>query len=282
MQVAKWGVNTTDNDDLAMGMADAVQGHKVIELYLEHCVDVPNIIDDVRDFTQSVAAVGRVGCDASFDDVVKGYDCDMDEGDDINISDNSKDLSGSDDDAFDKLVKGPVDSGPTSKEQDSNMVTGSNAKIVTGLSDNDQPYEFEVLLSMDDDDDNNAIPPYPAFIPPTNPKHTYFVKGMLFISLEQFKNAVTDYAVYGGWGIWFKKNDKVRVRAVCQDGCKWIAYVAKMRDQMTFQMRTYYGRHTCTRTFKNMRCTSKWLGKTLVGELSDHPNMTSSTIVKGA
>ena len=92
-----------------------------------------------------------------------------------------------------------------------------------------------------DDDEDNAIPPYPVFIPPTNPKHMYFVKGMLFISLEQFKNAVTNYVVHGGWGICFKKYDKVRVRAVCQDGCKWIAYVAKMRDQMTFQMRTYYG-----------------------------------------
>ena len=38
---------TIDNDDLAMGMVDAVQEHKVIELYVEHCVDVPNIIDDV-------------------------------------------------------------------------------------------------------------------------------------------------------------------------------------------------------------------------------------------
>ena len=185
---------TTDNDDLAMGMANAVQGHKVIELYVEHCVDVPNIIDDVRDFTQSVAAVGGVGCDASFDDVFKGYDCDMDEGDDISISDKSKDSSGSDDDAFDKLVKGLVNSSQASKKQDSNMVTGSNAKIITGLSNNDQPYESEVLLSMDDYDDNNAIPPYPMFIPPTNPKHTYFVKGMLFISLEQFENAITDYA----------------------------------------------------------------------------------------
>ena len=43
-----------------------------------------------------------------------------------------------------------------------------------------------------------------------------------------------------------------------------------------------YDRHTCTRTFKNMRCSSKWLGKTLVSELSEHPNMTSSAIVKGA
>ena len=38
---------TIDNDDLAVGMVDAFQGHKVIELYVEHCVDVPNIIDDV-------------------------------------------------------------------------------------------------------------------------------------------------------------------------------------------------------------------------------------------
>ena len=109
----------------------------MIELYVEHCVDVPNIIDDVRDFTQSLVVVGRVGCDPSFDDVFKGYDCDMDEGDDINISNNSKDSCGSDADAFDKLVKGPVDLGQASKEQDSNTTTGSNAKIVTGLSDND-------------------------------------------------------------------------------------------------------------------------------------------------
>ena len=42
---------STNNDDLAMGMADAVRGHKLIELYVEHCVDVPNIIDDVGNFT---------------------------------------------------------------------------------------------------------------------------------------------------------------------------------------------------------------------------------------
>ena len=102
---------TTNNDDLAMGMTDAVWGHKLTELYVEYCVDVPNIIDDVGNFTQSIAAIGGVGCDASFGDVFKVYDCDMDEGDDINISDNSEDLSGSDDDAFDKLVMGPVDLG---------------------------------------------------------------------------------------------------------------------------------------------------------------------------
>lgn len=48
----------------------------MIKLYVEHCVDVPIIIDDV--------------------------------GDDINYSDNSKDSSGSDD-AFDKMVMGPIE-----------------------------------------------------------------------------------------------------------------------------------------------------------------------------
>ena len=39
-------------------------------------------------------------------------------------------------------MMGPVDLGQASKEQDSNMVTESNAKVVTGLSENDQPYDF--------------------------------------------------------------------------------------------------------------------------------------------
>ena len=58
---------------------------------------------------------------------------------------------------------------------------------------------------MGDDEDNNAIPSYLVFIPPTNLKHMYFVNGMLFISLEQVKNAITDYAIHRGWGIQFKK-----------------------------------------------------------------------------
>ena len=58
---------------------------------------------------------------------------------------------------------------------------------------------------------------------------------MLFISLEQYKNAITDYAVHGAWGIWFKKNDKVQASAICQDGCKWIAYVAKITANLPIE-----------------------------------------------
>jgi hypothetical protein len=39
-------------------------------------------------------------------------------------------------------------------------------------------------------------------------------------------------------GLDFVKNDKVRVRAVCQEGCKFVAYLAKFPRELTFQLKT--------------------------------------------
>ena len=43
-----------------------------------------------------------------------------------------------------------------------------------------------------------------------------FEKDMLFTTPKQFKEAVTDYDVHGGWGIRFVKNDLQRVRAIAR------------------------------------------------------------------
>ena len=53
---------------------------------------------------------------------------------------------------------------------------------------------------------------YPIFRPVAKAKHLRFEKDMLFISAKQFKDAITDYAVHGGWGIKFVKNNLVRMR----------------------------------------------------------------------
>ena len=94
-------------------------------------------------------------------------------------------------------------------------------------------YESEELLSLDesslsseDDDDSSDddIPiaeidnsirrsKYPIFRPIAKAEHLRFEKDMLFISAKQFKDAITDYVVHGGWGIKFVKNDLVRMRA---------------------------------------------------------------------
>ena len=46
-------------------------------------------------------------------------------------------------------------------------------------------------------------------------EHIRFEKDMLFKTPKQFKEAITDYAVHGGWGIRFVKNDLQRVRVIC-------------------------------------------------------------------
>ena len=54
---------------------------------------------------------------------------------------------------------------------------------------------------------------YLIFRPVAKAENLRFRKDMLFLSPKQFKDTMTDYEVYGGWGIKFVKNDLVRVRA---------------------------------------------------------------------
>nr|POF00757.1 hypothetical protein CFP56_64066 [Quercus suber] len=134
-------------------------------------------------------------------------------------------------------------------------------------------YESEELLSLDEsssssedgddssDDDiqeeevDNFIrrSKYPIFRPVAKAKHLRFEKDMLFISTKQFKDAITDYAVDGGWGIKFVKNDLVRVRARCQPGCKFVAYLAKVPREKSFRLKTLNMEHTCNRSYRNPR-----------------------------
>ena len=74
---------------------------------------------------------------------------------------------------------------------------------------------------------------FPVLKPVSNPKHMRFEKNMLFISPKQFKDAITEYAMNGGWGVKFVKNDKLRVRAKCQPPCKFTAYLAKLPKEMS-------------------------------------------------
>ena len=58
----------------------------------------------------------------------------------------------------------------------------------------------------------------------------------------------------------FVKNDKVRIRE-CQPPCKFTTYLAKMSREMAYQLNL---EHTCTKSYKNPRCTAKFLAKKLM------------------
>ena len=99
---------------------------------------------------------------------------------------------------------------------------------------------------------------FPVFKLVAKAEHIRFEKDMLFTTPKQFKEAITDYAVHGGWGIRFVKNDLQRVKAVCQENYKFVAYLAKLPREKSYQLRTLNLEHTCTRSYKNPRCTSSW------------------------
>ena len=76
------------------------------------------------------------------------------------------------------------------------------------------------------------------FKPVTTAEHIRFEKDMLFTTPKQFKEAIIDYAVHGGWGIRFAKNDLQKVRAVCQENCKSVAYLTELPREKSYQLRT--------------------------------------------
>ena len=61
------------------------------------------------------------------------------------------------------------------------------------------------------------------FKPVAKAWHISFEKDMLFTTPKQFKEAIAEYAVHGGWGIRFVKNDLQWIRAICQENCKFVA-----------------------------------------------------------
>ncbi|XP_075670028.1 uncharacterized protein LOC142639776 [Castanea sativa] len=95
-------------------------------------------------------------------------------------------------------------------------------------------------------------------------EHIYFEKDMMFTTPKQFKEAITDYAIHGGLEIRFVKNDQQRVRVVCQEGHEFVVYLTKVPRERSYQLRTLTLEHTCSRSYKNPRCTSSYIGKKLM------------------
>ena len=111
------------------------------------------------------------------------------------------------------------------------------------------------------------------FKPMTKAEHIYFEKDMLFTTPKQFKEAIADYVVHVGWGIKFVKNDLQRVRAVYQEGCKFVAYLTKVPRERSFRLRTLTLEHTYSRSYKNLRCTSSYIGKKLMKKVKKQPDI---------
>ncbi|XP_016196075.1 uncharacterized protein LOC107637147 [Arachis ipaensis] len=93
----------------------------------------------------------------------------------------------------------------------------------------------------------------------------------------EFKEAVREYCIQEGRRIWFKKNDNVRMRAVCKDAsCGWLVYASNNTENNCWQIKTFMDNHTCARETKNRLANRKWLAYKLVKKLRKYPNLRHS------
>ncbi|KAI4331919.1 hypothetical protein L6164_016865 [Bauhinia variegata] len=90
-------------------------------------------------------------------------------------------------------------------------------------------------------------------------KDVSFELGMEFINLDVFKQAVKDYSVSRRMKLKFFKNDSKRCRAKCEDPCPWVIMCSWCEDMYSFQVKTYYNEHTCSRTMFTKKARCKWL-----------------------
>ena len=63
------------------------------------------------------------------------------------------------------------------------------------------------------------------------------------------------------------------VRVICQEGCKFVTYLTKVSRERSYQLRTLTLEHTCSRSYKNPRCTSSYIRKKLMKKVQRQPNI---------
>ncbi|KAJ9700953.1 hypothetical protein PVL29_006333 [Vitis rotundifolia] len=102
---------------------------------------------------------------------------------------------------------------------------------------------------------------------------------LLFTSATELQVVVREYAIKNGRNVKFVKNEKDKVRVVCSIGCPWVVYAAQVRDEKTFQLRTYNVEHTCGRVFKNNNLTSRYLCKKHVDHFRNNPKLSSGAFM---
>ena len=55
--------------------------------------------------------------------------------------------------------------------------------------------------------------------------------------------------------------------------CKFVAYLAKVPKEKSYRLKTLNMEHTCTRSFRNPRCTASYIGKNLMKRVRRQPDI---------
>ncbi|GAU47056.1 hypothetical protein TSUD_181690 [Trifolium subterraneum] len=129
-------------------------------------------------------------------------------------------------------------------------------KTVLEESDHDSS---ELDTENDESDDGTKVH-YPPFVIPKKMEGYKWVKGTTFSTREEFKEAISTYAVTNNRDLRYIKNDNERVRVGCKDGCPFVALLSKVPGEDTWQLRTLNDEHKCMPEYRVKRLNANWLG----------------------
>jgi len=193
------------------------------------------------------------------DDVDETYEDDVQYSsseDDLDFEDSDYDLANEDDDLFmDNVDDQVVDQGVAKGKK---VPKGKRAQVVVGRGDEDFSTDDEGLMVPNSDDENNVTFNFKSF------KHEDLVNpvfkvGMIFESVELLRKAIIEYSLKHRVDIKMPRNEKKRLRAICEKGCPWNLYALDDRRAHGMMIKTFCGEHNCHMKWVLKRRTSNWL-----------------------
>ncbi|KAF3620310.1 putative C2 and GRAM domain-containing protein-like [Capsicum annuum] len=104
-------------------------------------------------------------------------------------------------------------------------------------------------------------------------KEVVWQLGMAFKDVNEFRRAVTKYAVRKRVFVekWVNGPKKVRVR--CKDGCLWLLYAGLDNTTNGFIIKTYIQKHTCNKITRNYLRNAKFFAETFRERIIENPNI---------
>lgn len=107
-----------------------------------------------------------------------------------------------------------------------------------------------------------------------------FSVGLVFSTVEKLREAIGEYSVRNRVEIKMPRNDRIRVKAHCVEGCPWNLYASFDSRMKSFVVKTYYGRHTCQKEWSVRKCTAKWIAAKYLDAFRAHDKMSISSLGK--
>ncbi|MED6163774.1 hypothetical protein PIB30_083295 [Stylosanthes scabra] len=256
------GPNADNGDEAAPHVDDAASGENVGPNGEGAAAGGENIGPN----TEGAVASGENGDPNAEDENLGGRESEEDDSDDGEYVPSDVNSNSADDVHF------------TDSEDDLDLgdsFFGNNAKEDEG-EDSDDVEEGHVVGGFGGEengdvgeDGDGAV--YPVHKAKANMAEYRWPVGTVYASRDEFKEAVSSFAVHTKRGIKFDKVDKKRVIVCCQPGCHFRLYCVKLNQEDTWQLRSAKVKHNCKQVQRVGIMHSSWLGKVFKKKIEHNP-----------